>query len=139
MLKVSHCCDRFVLLISPAAELRFISDPPTLNIYGIHRMNKSDNLELTCRYVRLCIHLTDASVGETGFTNFLLHTKRFAKQQNYPRTYSCPHHMQQTCACHCLCSKGACAVCVLKNSLYKQHEHLTGVIVFYRKIKSINE
>uniref|UniRef100_A0A4W6CE05 receptor protein-tyrosine kinase n=1 Tax=Lates calcarifer TaxID=8187 RepID=A0A4W6CE05_LATCA len=24
-------------------------DPPTLNIYGIHRMNKSDNLELTCR------------------------------------------------------------------------------------------
>uniref|UniRef100_A0A3Q4GLS1 receptor protein-tyrosine kinase n=1 Tax=Neolamprologus brichardi TaxID=32507 RepID=A0A3Q4GLS1_NEOBR len=32
-----------------AAELRFISDPPTLNIYGIHRMNKSDNLELTCR------------------------------------------------------------------------------------------
>ncbi|KAL4000212.1 all-trans-retinol 13,14-reductase [Sarotherodon galilaeus] len=32
-----------------AAELRFISDPPTLNIYGIHRMNKSDSLELTCR------------------------------------------------------------------------------------------
>lgn len=26
-------------------------DPPTLNIYGVHRMNKSDNLELTCRYV----------------------------------------------------------------------------------------
>lgn len=32
-----------------AAELRFIPDPPTLNIYGIHRMNKSDSLELTCR------------------------------------------------------------------------------------------
>ncbi|XP_029355293.1 vascular endothelial growth factor receptor 2 isoform X2 [Echeneis naucrates] len=32
-----------------AIELRFMSDPPTLNIYGIHRMNKSDNLELTCR------------------------------------------------------------------------------------------
>uniref|UniRef100_A0A8D3CVA6 receptor protein-tyrosine kinase n=1 Tax=Scophthalmus maximus TaxID=52904 RepID=A0A8D3CVA6_SCOMX len=24
-------------------------DPPTLSIYGVHRMNKSDNLELTCR------------------------------------------------------------------------------------------
>ncbi|XP_039984992.1 vascular endothelial growth factor receptor 2 isoform X1 [Xiphias gladius] len=32
-----------------AIELRFMPDPPTLNIYGIHRMNKSDNLELTCR------------------------------------------------------------------------------------------
>ncbi|XP_047443321.1 vascular endothelial growth factor receptor 2 [Mugil cephalus] len=32
-----------------AIELRFISDPPTLNIHGVHRMNKSDNLELTCR------------------------------------------------------------------------------------------
>ncbi|KAK2907585.1 vascular endothelial growth factor receptor 2 isoform X1 [Channa argus] len=30
-------------------ELRFMPEPPTLNIYGIHRMNKSDNLELTCR------------------------------------------------------------------------------------------
>ncbi|XP_029285675.1 LOW QUALITY PROTEIN: vascular endothelial growth factor receptor 2 [Cottoperca gobio] len=32
-----------------AIELRFMSDPPTLNSYGIHRMNRSDNLELTCR------------------------------------------------------------------------------------------
>ncbi|XP_068581368.1 vascular endothelial growth factor receptor 2 isoform X1 [Cebidichthys violaceus] len=32
-----------------AIELRFMPDPPTLNIYGIHRMNRSDNLELTCR------------------------------------------------------------------------------------------
>ncbi|KAM3620560.1 uncharacterized protein V6R79_025347 [Siganus canaliculatus] len=32
-----------------AIELRFMPDPPTLNIYGVHRMNKSDNLELTCR------------------------------------------------------------------------------------------
>lgn len=32
-----------------AIELRFMPDPPTLNIYGIHRMNKTDNLELTCR------------------------------------------------------------------------------------------
>ncbi|XP_037530978.1 vascular endothelial growth factor receptor 2 [Nematolebias whitei] len=32
-----------------AIELRFTPDPPTLNIYGTHRMNKSDNLELTCR------------------------------------------------------------------------------------------
>ncbi|XP_077440959.1 vascular endothelial growth factor receptor 2 isoform X1 [Vanacampus margaritifer] len=30
-------------------ELRFTSDPPILNIQGVHRMNKSDNLELTCR------------------------------------------------------------------------------------------
>ncbi|XP_026160920.1 vascular endothelial growth factor receptor 2 isoform X2 [Mastacembelus armatus] len=32
-----------------AIELRFMPDPPMLNIYGIHRMNKSENLELTCR------------------------------------------------------------------------------------------
>ncbi|KAM9763174.1 vascular endothelial growth factor receptor 2 isoform 1-T1 [Menidia menidia] len=32
-----------------AIELRFIPDPPTLNIYGTHRMNKSENLELICR------------------------------------------------------------------------------------------
>ncbi|XP_041861840.1 vascular endothelial growth factor receptor 2 [Melanotaenia boesemani] len=32
-----------------AIELRFMPDPPTLNIYGTYRMNKSDNLELTCR------------------------------------------------------------------------------------------
>uniref|UniRef100_UPI003AACC981 vascular endothelial growth factor receptor 2 n=1 Tax=Centroberyx gerrardi TaxID=166262 RepID=UPI003AACC981 len=31
-----------------AIELRFMPDPPTLNIHGIQRMNKSDNLELTC-------------------------------------------------------------------------------------------
>ncbi|KAM4574533.1 vascular endothelial growth factor receptor 2 [Fundulus diaphanus] len=34
---------------SAAIQLRFIPDPPTLNIYGTHRMNKSDNLDLTCR------------------------------------------------------------------------------------------
>ncbi|CAK6956104.1 vascular endothelial growth factor receptor 2 [Scomber scombrus] len=32
-----------------ATGLRFMPDPPVLNIHGIHRMNKSDNLELTCR------------------------------------------------------------------------------------------
>ncbi|XP_019937018.2 vascular endothelial growth factor receptor 2 isoform X2 [Paralichthys olivaceus] len=32
-----------------AIELRFTPDPPTLNLNGTHRMNKSDNLELTCR------------------------------------------------------------------------------------------
>uniref|UniRef100_UPI0037E8487E vascular endothelial growth factor receptor 2 isoform X2 n=1 Tax=Semicossyphus pulcher TaxID=241346 RepID=UPI0037E8487E len=32
-----------------AINLRFMPDPPTLNIYGVHRMNKSDSLELTCR------------------------------------------------------------------------------------------
>lgn len=32
-----------------AMELRFMPDPPTLNIYGVHRMNRSDDLELTCR------------------------------------------------------------------------------------------
>ncbi|XP_024114848.1 vascular endothelial growth factor receptor 2 isoform X1 [Oryzias melastigma] len=38
-----------------AIDPRFMSDPPTLNINGTHRMNKSDNLELICRgrqYVR---------------------------------------------------------------------------------------
>ncbi|XP_061593975.1 vascular endothelial growth factor receptor 2 isoform X1 [Cololabis saira] len=32
-----------------AIELRFMPDPPTLNIYGTHRMNKTDNLELICK------------------------------------------------------------------------------------------
>ncbi|KAM9384280.1 vascular endothelial growth factor receptor 2 isoform 3-T3 [Pholidichthys leucotaenia] len=32
-----------------AIDLRFMPDPPTLNVNGIHRMNKSDNLELRCR------------------------------------------------------------------------------------------
>ncbi|XP_034736780.1 vascular endothelial growth factor receptor 2 isoform X2 [Etheostoma cragini] len=32
-----------------AIELRFMPDPPLLNIHGIHRMNRSDNLELICR------------------------------------------------------------------------------------------
>ncbi|XP_034556187.1 vascular endothelial growth factor receptor 2 isoform X2 [Notolabrus celidotus] len=32
-----------------AIDLRFMPDPPTLNIYGVRSMNKSDNLELTCR------------------------------------------------------------------------------------------
>ncbi|CAN9500994.1 unnamed protein product [Ophioblennius macclurei] len=41
----------FILGIScvAAIELRFMPDPPTLNMYGVHRMNRSDNLELTCR------------------------------------------------------------------------------------------
>lgn len=39
------------LLFPAAIELRFMPDPPTLNQYGVQRMNKSDNLELTCRYV----------------------------------------------------------------------------------------
>ncbi|XP_029988219.1 vascular endothelial growth factor receptor 2 isoform X1 [Sphaeramia orbicularis] len=30
-------------------DLRFMPDPPTLNLYGVHRMNKSESLELTCR------------------------------------------------------------------------------------------
>ncbi|XP_068175579.1 vascular endothelial growth factor receptor 2 isoform X1 [Antennarius striatus] len=74
-----------------AIELRFMPDPPTLNIYGVHRMNKSDNLELTCRgrqYLRwatpptsvrystsdcsgsglFCttLRITNATVNETG-------------------------------------------------------------------------
>lgn len=32
-----------------ALDLRFMPDPPTMNIYGIHRMNKTENLELICR------------------------------------------------------------------------------------------
>lgn len=41
----------FILGITSVAaiELRFMPDPPTLNVYGIYRMNKSDNFELTCR------------------------------------------------------------------------------------------
>ncbi|KAF1386139.1 hypothetical protein PFLUV_G00115060 [Perca fluviatilis] len=74
-----------------AIELRFMPDPPMLNIYGIHRMNRSDNLELTCRgrqYLRwttpptssrfstsdcsgsglFCttLHISNATVNETG-------------------------------------------------------------------------
>ncbi|PWA14445.1 hypothetical protein CCH79_00011188 [Gambusia affinis] len=37
---------------SLSLQLRFMPDPPTLNIYGTHRMNKSDNLDLTCRFVQ---------------------------------------------------------------------------------------
>ncbi|XP_017284342.1 vascular endothelial growth factor receptor 2 isoform X2 [Kryptolebias marmoratus] len=37
------------IICAAAIEQRFMPDPPTLNIYGTHRMNKSDNLELTCR------------------------------------------------------------------------------------------
>ncbi|XP_040040692.2 vascular endothelial growth factor receptor 2 isoform X1 [Gasterosteus aculeatus] len=32
-----------------AIELRFTSEPPTLNVPAVHRMNRSDSLELTCR------------------------------------------------------------------------------------------
>ncbi|XP_019133235.2 vascular endothelial growth factor receptor 2 isoform X2 [Larimichthys crocea] len=74
-----------------AIELRFMPDPPTLNIYGVHRMNKSDNLELICKgrqYLRwktpptstrfsisdcsgsglFCktLHISNATVNETG-------------------------------------------------------------------------
>ncbi|XP_070688229.1 vascular endothelial growth factor receptor 2 isoform X2 [Pempheris klunzingeri] len=74
-----------------AIELRFMPDPPTLNIYGVHRMNKSDNLELICRgrqYLRwttpptstrfstsdcsgsglfcITLRLSNATVNETG-------------------------------------------------------------------------
>ncbi|XP_015241062.1 PREDICTED: vascular endothelial growth factor receptor 2 [Cyprinodon variegatus] len=41
-----------------AIQLRFMPDPPTLNIYGTHRMNKSDNLELTCRGRQLLLWST---------------------------------------------------------------------------------
>lgn len=52
-----QCCpsDRCVLLVPAAIELRFMPDPPTLNIHGVHRMNKSDDLELTCRYEFICV------------------------------------------------------------------------------------
>lgn len=32
-----------------ALDLRFMPDPPTMNINGVHRMNKTENLELICR------------------------------------------------------------------------------------------
>ncbi|KAA8589807.1 hypothetical protein FQN60_013172 [Etheostoma spectabile] len=37
------------ILCVAAIELRFMPDPPLLDIHGIHRMNRFDNLELTCR------------------------------------------------------------------------------------------
>lgn len=74
-----------------ALDLRFMPDPPTLNIYGTYRMNKSENLELTCRgrqYLKwstpginsrvsisdcsgsglFCttLHISNATVNETG-------------------------------------------------------------------------
>lgn len=50
---ISADCTWLVLLLPvPAAiELRFMPDPPTLSAAGTHRLNKSDNLELTCRCV----------------------------------------------------------------------------------------
>ncbi|XP_049573762.1 vascular endothelial growth factor receptor 2 isoform X1 [Syngnathus scovelli] len=79
------------LCYGAAIELRFTSDPPLLNIHGVHRMNKSDNLELTCsgrQYLRwttpptsarfsisdcsgsglFCteLRITNATVNETG-------------------------------------------------------------------------
>ncbi|XP_034036391.1 vascular endothelial growth factor receptor 2 isoform X2 [Thalassophryne amazonica] len=74
-----------------AIELRFMPDPPTLNIYGIHRMNKSDNVEFICRgrqhliwttpptsrrfftsdcsgsgFFCITLHIANATVNETG-------------------------------------------------------------------------
>ncbi|XP_057697758.1 vascular endothelial growth factor receptor 2 [Corythoichthys intestinalis] len=46
-----------------AIEPRFTSEPPTLSVTGVHRMNKSDNLELTCsgrQYLRWITPLTSA-------------------------------------------------------------------------------
>lgn len=37
-------------MLPAAIELRFMPDPPTLTTEAVHRMNKSDDLELTCRY-----------------------------------------------------------------------------------------
>lgn len=37
-------------LLPAAIELRFMPDPPTLSTEAVHHMNKSDDLELTCRY-----------------------------------------------------------------------------------------
>ncbi|KAK7889606.1 hypothetical protein WMY93_025166 [Mugilogobius chulae] len=41
-----------------ALDLRFMPDPPTLNIQGVHRINKTENLELICsgrQYVKWSI------------------------------------------------------------------------------------
>ncbi|XP_013889993.1 vascular endothelial growth factor receptor 2, partial [Austrofundulus limnaeus] len=51
-----------------AIELWFTPDPPTLNIYGTHRMNKSDNLELTCRgrqYLKWTIPRTSPRISSS--------------------------------------------------------------------------
>lgn len=68
---VSLCRDLCVLLVPAATELRFMPDPPTLNIHGIHRMNKSDNVELTCRYAE--IHLSELTHAYTAFICDSLH------------------------------------------------------------------
>uniref|UniRef100_A0A3B4A5J8 receptor protein-tyrosine kinase n=1 Tax=Periophthalmus magnuspinnatus TaxID=409849 RepID=A0A3B4A5J8_9GOBI len=44
-----HILPFTLLFVVPALDLRFMPDPPTLNIYGIHRINKTDTLELICR------------------------------------------------------------------------------------------
>ncbi|KAM3876411.1 vascular endothelial growth factor receptor 2 [Diretmus argenteus] len=36
------------IICAAALELRYMPDPPTMNIHGIQRINKSDSLELTC-------------------------------------------------------------------------------------------
>uniref|UniRef100_A0A7N6BN74 receptor protein-tyrosine kinase n=1 Tax=Anabas testudineus TaxID=64144 RepID=A0A7N6BN74_ANATE len=48
ILETSHVL-LIVLLIPAGIGMRFMPDAPMLNIDGIHRMNKSENLELTCR------------------------------------------------------------------------------------------
>ncbi|XP_053709080.1 vascular endothelial growth factor receptor 2 isoform X1 [Synchiropus splendidus] len=37
------------ICVIAAIDLRFMPGPPTMNITGTHHINKSDNLELTCR------------------------------------------------------------------------------------------
>ncbi|KAM4629460.1 vascular endothelial growth factor receptor 2 isoform 4-T4 [Polymixia lowei] len=51
-----------------AIELRFMPDPPTLNIYGIQRINKSDSLELTCsgrQYLKWTTPYTSSRLSTT--------------------------------------------------------------------------
>ncbi|XP_034387508.1 vascular endothelial growth factor receptor 2 isoform X2 [Cyclopterus lumpus] len=52
-----------------AIELRFTPDPPTLSVHGVHRMNRSDNLELTCRgrqYLRWTTPPTSSRLSTSG-------------------------------------------------------------------------
>ncbi|TNM87531.1 hypothetical protein fugu_005752 [Takifugu bimaculatus] len=46
---VKLCGIIFEITCVAALELRFMPDPPRLSSYGVHRLNKSDSLELTCR------------------------------------------------------------------------------------------
>lgn len=72
-------------LASAALDLRFRPDPPTLSSYGVHRLNKSDSLELTCRYVQ-CPVAGMYPVHSAHLYMFLFRRGRQFLQWTTPRT-----------------------------------------------------